>query len=372
MNRQVFSVPRLLPGVLLFLLLTSLSPSTVLADGPVVRQPYIIRFGDTFASIAARFGISVPNLLQANGMSSPFGMYVGQQIYVPRNAPSAYGAMFGFPYGSSTFGPSYRPPVSGYGTAPSSFVYLVRPGDTLFNIAARFRVSVSVIININHLFNPFVVFPGMRLLVPMVYPAYPTYPTYPSYPTYPTYPMSSSQIYIVQPGDTLSAIALRYRVSVFAIVIANNIPNPNLIFPGMRLVIPSGPGYGAPSGPSPYSPSPYGTAPQPYPTPGQPGVTPTPQTGGSAPAFVSMKNIAYNPNAITVRVGTTVTWTNQESSPIPHTVTSGTPGAPSGMFDSGTLNQNQSYQFTFTTPGTFPYYCRIHGAAMTGTVTVTQ
>ncbi len=87
--------------------------------------------------------------------------------------------------------------------------------------------------------------------------------------------------------------------------------------------------------------------------------------------MVSIKNFAFSPGSISVRAGTTVMWTNDEASAVPHTVTSGTPNAPSGMFDSGTLNPGQTFQFTFTTPGTFAYFCRIHGAAMTGTITVT-
>jgi predicted lipoprotein with Yx(FWY)xxD motif/plastocyanin len=96
-----------------------------------------------------------------------------------------------------------------------------------------------------------------------------------------------------------------------------------------------------------------------------------PSSGGTNPT-VSMKNTAFNPNTLTIRVGTTVTWSNDETSPIPHTVTSGSPNALSGMFDSGDLNPGQTFQFTFNAPGTFQYFCRIHGAAMTGTVTVTQ
>ncbi len=91
----------------------------------------------------------------------------------------------------------------------------------------------------------------------------------------------------------------------------------------------------------------------------------------AGPSQVSLKNISYNPNALTVAAGTTVVWTNNETLAIQHTVTSGTPGTPSGVFDSGTLNVGQSFSFTFAAPGTYNYYCRIHGAAMTGSVTVT-
>lgn len=87
---------------------------------------------------------------------------------------------------------------------------------------------------------------------------------------------------------------------------------------------------------------------------------------------VSLQNIAYHPGSITVQVGTQISWTNNEpDSFIQHTVTSGTPGAPNGVFGSPILSPGQSFQFTFATAGTFSYFCQIHGAAMTGTVIVT-
>ena len=46
--------------------------------------------------------------------------------------------------------------------------------------------------------------------------------------------------YVVQPGDNLYRISLRYNVTIAALVAANNIPNPNLIYVGQRLVIPTG------------------------------------------------------------------------------------------------------------------------------------
>ena len=91
----------------------------------------------------------------------------------------------------------------------------------------------------------------------------------------------------------------------------------------------------------------------------------------SSTTAVSMQNFAYHPGALTVPVGTVVTWTNDEAqSFILHTATSGVPGAPSGVFDSPFMSSGQSFEFTFTSAGTFSYYCRVHGAAMTGTVTV--
>src|SRR6185437_3745831 len=76
----------------------------------------------------------------------------------------------------------------------------------------------------------------------------------------------------------------------------------------------------------------------------------------------------YNPSSVTIQVGDTVRWTWASNN---HSATSGTPGSPNGIFDSGIHNSGFTYSFTFTSAGTYPYYCRVHGAMMTGTVTVT-
>ena len=71
----------------------------------------------------------------------------------------------------------------------------------------------------------------------------------------------------------------------------------------------------------------------------------------------------FDPEVITVAVGTTVTWTNKDE--VPHTVTS----SDKRFKSSGALDQGDSYSFTFTTPGTYPYYCTVH-PFMTGKVIV--
>ncbi len=88
-----------------------------------------------------------------------------------------------------------------------------------------------------------------------------------------------------------------------------------------------------------------------------------PAADASNSVAVTIQNFAFSPSTITVSVGTTVVWTNQD--PIGHTVTSD-----SGAFDSGTLGQEQSFQFTFNTAGTFAFHCSIH-PMMTGKVIVT-
>ncbi|MBI0584780.1 MAG: cupredoxin family copper-binding protein [Methanomassiliicoccus sp.] len=75
-------------------------------------------------------------------------------------------------------------------------------------------------------------------------------------------------------------------------------------------------------------------------------------SGGSA---VNIQNFAFDPTPLTVPVGTTVTWTNNDS--IAHTATS-TSGPAS--FDSGLLDQGETYSYTFEQAGTYDYYCTPH------------
>lgn len=90
-----------------------------------------------------------------------------------------------------------------------------------------------------------------------------------------------------------------------------------------------------------------------------PGVQGTPVTGVTQ---VTMQNSAYQPANMQVRVGTTVTWTNRDM--VPHSVT-----FKNGMKESGLLSQGQSFSYTFTTPGTYQYFCTVH-PSMIATITV--
>jgi len=80
---------------------------------------------------------------------------------------------------------------------------------------------------------------------------------------------------------------------------------------------------------------------------------------------VAISSFAFDPATLTVKKGTTVTWTNKDSTA--HTVTADSGTGPS----SGHLSQGQTYSYKFDTVGTFKYHCAIH-TDMTGTVTVTE
>ncbi len=88
-------------------------------------------------------------------------------------------------------------------------------------------------------------------------------------------------------------------------------------------------------------------------------VAPALADGGN---MVVMKNFDFAPMAMTVLAGTTVTWKNLDGEP--HTVVSA-----DGLFRSGALDQNDTYTFRFSKPGTYKYVCSIHPKMM-ATITV--
>ena len=87
------------------------------------------------------------------------------------------------------------------------------------------------------------------------------------------------------------------------------------------------------------------------------------QTPAAAAAAVGIDNFTFNPQTVTVKAGTTVTWTNRDD--IPH----GLAATNNAFKRSQALDTDDSFSFTFTTPGTYQYFCYIH-PHMTGTIVV--
>jgi hypothetical protein len=75
------------------------------------------------------------------------------------------------------------------------------------------------------------------------------------------------------------------------------------------------------------------------------------------------------PSSVTIHPGDQVKWTWGSDG---HSTTSGSPGMPTGMWDSGVINSGSTFTHTFNSVGTFPYYCTVHGGCcgMVATVTV--
>lgn len=173
------------------------TPTATLEPGQTVI--YVVRRGDTLYSIAQRYGTTVQAIAQINNISNPSRIFAGQQLLIPRGTDV-----------------TPTPP-------PSSTTYVVQRGDTLWSIARRYGTTVQAIALLNNIPNPSLIYAGQRLTIPG---------------TGTTPPPPTTKIHIVQSGETLYSIARRYGTTYWAIAMANNLANPNVIYAGQRLVIP--------------------------------------------------------------------------------------------------------------------------------------
>jgi plastocyanin len=98
---------------------------------------------------------------------------------------------------------------------------------------------------------------------------------------------------------------------------------------------------------------------------------PTVAIGATVDVAVGNGGLFFSPSSVTIHPGDTVRWTFSSTG---HSTTSGSPGMPNNLWDSGIRSQGAVFNHTFPSAGTFPYYCIPHGGCcgMTGTVTVTS
>ena len=97
--------------------------------------------------------------------------------------------------------------------------YTVQPGDTLWALSLRFHTTVAELVRLNDIQDPNLIYVGQVLRLPGGSP--------------------ETFSYTVRPGDTLWALSLRFHTTVAELVRLNDIQNPDLIYPGQRLTIPS-------------------------------------------------------------------------------------------------------------------------------------
>lgn len=185
----------------------SVVPSTSSTPGT-----YTVQWGDTLFVIAAKFGTTVGAITAANPGLNPNLIVPGQVL----NIPAAGTQPAPTPTGSAAAPPSACSPT-----------YTVQRGDWVYQLARRFGVSVTALIAANPGFNPNLLYPGRVLNIPCSG----------SVPPNPG-PVPTGSTYTVRQGDTLFLIAVRAGTSVYALQIANHLPNPNFVYPGQVLIIP--------------------------------------------------------------------------------------------------------------------------------------
>lgn len=120
-------------------------------------------------------------------------------------------------------------------------IYVVQAGDTLSEIALRFGVTVEALIDANNLQDPNLIQVGQEIFIPA--PEAADVPSTPSDnetrgETTQTPLTYQSQVYVVQPGDTVYSISMRFGVTVEELVEANHLSDPNYLRVGQELRIP--------------------------------------------------------------------------------------------------------------------------------------
>jgi Predicted glycosyl hydrolase len=141
-------------------------------------QIHVVQQNETLVQIASTFGVSAADIIRINALPDQ-NLVTGLALLIP--SPSQY--------------------------------YTVKSGDTLWKIARQSGTTVSLLMQVNNIKNPSLIYPGMILSLP-------------------------TAAHTVKPGETLWQISQTYGVTIQNIVTANKIANPNLINPGAVLIIP--------------------------------------------------------------------------------------------------------------------------------------
>ncbi len=191
---------------------TTNSASHVTNSTSSAAGSYTVHSGDTLSAIAARYGMSWETLARLNNISNPNMIMVGQVLRLSAGTTTHV-----------TANNTNRQTT----TSSNGGQYVVKSGDTLSAIAARYGMSYETLARLNNISNPNMISVGQRLNV--------NGSSARSYRT--TSHASYGNAYTVQSGDTLSAIAARYGLSWRSLAAKNGISNPNEIMVGQRIVL---------------------------------------------------------------------------------------------------------------------------------------
>jgi len=187
------------------------APTVTPSPIPGTAITYTVQWGDWLRKIADRHNVTLEALLAANPGINPNVIYPGQRLTIP--APGSAPA--------TPIGP---------GTEPTT--YTVQRGEWLSQIARKFGLTSAQLLAANPGINPNLLYPGQVLRIPARATPVPGNVT-------PTPGAGGTINYTVRPGDTLYAIALRFKTTPLALQMANHLANPHAIYPGMVLVIPA-------------------------------------------------------------------------------------------------------------------------------------
>jgi LysM repeat protein len=192
------------------------------------RVIHTVRAGETVGKLATLYGSTIDAIIAANGLNESAFIRVGQSLVIPVRLTA--------PATSTPTVTPVAPAASATPQPPVTTVYVVRAGDTLNRIAARFNTTAATLAQLNGIANPNIIRVGQQITIPTGGGAPPVVVTSVSPAT--ATPVAAARTHTVRAGETLFRIALRYGVSVSRIAQANGINDPNRVFVGQVLVIP--------------------------------------------------------------------------------------------------------------------------------------
>jgi len=161
---------------------------------------HIVQPGQNLYQIDLIYNISWVWIAQANGLANPNQVTVGQELVIP------------------LCGVGSPPPVQ---PPPSGATYVVQPGDNLFRIGLKYGISWVQIAEANGITNPNQIYVGQVLKIPATQPG-----------------PQPNFTHVVQPGETMYSISVKYGVPWQTVAAANNIGAPYTVYVGQTLVIP--------------------------------------------------------------------------------------------------------------------------------------
>ncbi len=174
-----------------------------IAPGRVLRLvsdvEYVVRRGDTLSAVALRYGSDPKSIAKASGIGVDSTLRVGEKLRIP--------------------GAAYAPTGSGSRKSKvkhaAGKTHIVKKGDTLWNIGKKYGVSVKALVKTNQLDNARGLRPGSSLTIPGRY-----------------------KIHVVRAGESLIAISKKYGVSKAGLAKINDMKLSDTIYPGQKLTIP--------------------------------------------------------------------------------------------------------------------------------------
>ena len=177
---------------------------------------YTVKAGDTLYGISRKFGMSLSQLVSANGISTSSVIQPGQTLRVVGGESA-----------------STVVKTNTASTRTSGGNYIVQPGDTLYSIARRSGMSLNTLLSINGLSQSSVIRPGQTLSVSgNASQATATQVSYQSAGS-----TSGNGTYTVKAGDTLYRIAYNHGISLTTLLSINGLSETSTIRPGQQLVV---------------------------------------------------------------------------------------------------------------------------------------